>query len=460
MILQRIINRRRADIAARKRALPIERLAEGLTPSPRSLAAALGRPHAGLILECKGASPSQGPIRQDYDPAAVARSYTGIADAISVLAEQHWFGGSLEHVAAVRAAVDVPVLCKDFVVDPWQIYAARAHGADAILLMASVLDDAELARYLDLCRTVGLEALVEVHDEQELERVLPLRPRVLGINSRNLHTLEVDLAVPERLAPRCPPGTVVVAESGVHGHADLRRLRSRVDAFLIGTALVRAPDPGLAARAVAYGRVKVCGLTSAADARAASDAGATFGGLIFASESARSVSPQQAAEVVAGAPELGWVGVFVNAEPAAVASVAATLGLRAVQLHGEESAGYITRLRPLLPPGCVVWKAERVSACVPAVDATGAERLLLDASVAGARGGTGSRFDWGLVSEHPQRDQMILAGGLRADNAAEADSLGMWALDVSSGVEAAPGLKSAALLTEFFGALRGGRELA
>lgn len=460
MILDDIVARRRVDVAALKQARPLDTFAGELAPSPRSFAAALSRPRAGLVLECKAASPSQGVLRPDYDPAAVASGYASVADAISVLAEAHWFGGSLQHVAQVRAAVDLPVLCKDFVVDPWQVFAARAEGADAILLMASVLDDAGLAAGLHACRQAGMEALVEVHDEAELQRVLPLHPPVIGINSRNLRTLDVDLGVIERLAPRCPAGTVVVAESGIRGHADLRRLRSRVDAFLIGTALTRAPHPGVAARAVAYGRVKVCGLTSSADARAAADAGASLGGLIFAPESPRCVPRAQAAAVQKGAPELGWVGVFVNAELGEVVAAADELGLVAVQLHGDESAAYVTSLRPLLPRGCAIWKAVGVAHRVPELAETGADRLVLDASVPGARGGTGQRFDWGLVTALAERGELILAGGLRPDNAAEADALGVWALDVSSGVEAAPGRKSGARLAAFFGALRGGREHA
>ncbi len=457
-VLGRIVARKRADVAAREAACP--RGALRPEPTDRSLAAALRRARTGLILECKKASPSRGLLRAEFDPVALARGYAPVADAISVVVDGPFFQGELEWLGAVRAAVEQPVLCKDFVLGPYQVDEARALGADAVLLMLSVLDDAGLRECLAACRALAMDALCEVHEERELERALALGAEVIGVNNRDLRTLTVDLATTERLAPLVPADRVLVSESGVDGHGDLRRLRGAVDGFLVGSSLVGAPGPARAARELAHGRVKVCGLTRPEDARAAWAAGATFGGLVFAEGSPRRVSLEAAEAVRATAP-LEWVGVFVNAPPVEVASAARTLGLAAVQLHGEEPPAEVAAVREALrgagAEGCAVWKAARVraGARIPTCMETGADRLLLDAHREGQRGGTGATFDWTALEGHADRGELIVAGGLRPENAAGADALGAWALDVSSGVEAAPGVKDAGRLAAFFAALRG-----
>jgi indole-3-glycerol phosphate synthase/phosphoribosylanthranilate isomerase len=213
-----------------------------------------------------------------------------------------------------------------------------------------------------------------------------------------------------------------------------------------------------AVRALIYGETKVCGLTRAGDALAAWRAGATMGGLVFAEESPRRVSRSQAREIARSVP-LRWAGVFVNTAASAIASIARDVGLSAVQLHGEESPADIAKVRKALPSGIEVWKAVRVRDRVPAVEETGADKLVLDTWRDGTRGGTGTRFDWSLLDRYPDRDRVILSGGLVPEVVAAAEALGCYGLDVSSGVEERPGIKSPARLHEFFAARRGnGRE--
>ena len=232
--------------------------AAGLPRSQRSFADALrtrsgggASPRPALIMECKAASPSRGTIRGDYDPAGLARAYAPWAAAISVLTEPDRFNGSFEDLAAVRAAVDAPVLCKDFVVDPVQVLAARSLGADAILLMLSVVPDDVYRELADLAADLGMDVLTEVSTPEEMHRAAHLGARVIGINNRDLRTLATDLARTEELAPLAPSGVVLVGESGVEGPDDVRRLAGLVDALLIGSALSGAPDPGAAAEALA-----------------------------------------------------------------------------------------------------------------------------------------------------------------------------------------------------------------
>ena len=449
-ILQKITARTRTDLDARRAHRPE---LEGLEASTRSLEAALRRPRTGFICECKKASPSRGLIREGFDPAAIARDYAWGADAISVLTDGPFFMGEHRFLSEVSAAVSLPVLCKDFVIDPYQVREARAWGADAILLMLSVLDDDGWRRCYEVFRELGMDALTEVHSEAELARATALGAPIIGINNRDLHTLTVDLATTERLTASAPEDRVLISESGIASHHDVRRLRGRVDAFLVGSALMQRPRVDIAVRELISGRVKVCGLTSPEDAAAAWRAGAVWGGMIFAEESPRCVDMQRAREVSAGAP-LRWVGVFVNAPVDVVADHARALRLSAVQLHGEEDSEYIQSLRLLLPEGCEVWKAWRVRDEIPLRGAFGCDRLLLDTFRASQRGGTGARFDWRLLEAHPEREHFILSGGITPDNAAQADALGAWALDVNSGVERAPGKKSAEKLSRLFAELR------
>ena len=232
--------------------------AAGLPRSQRSLADALrtrsgggASPRPALIMECKAASPSRGTIRADYDPAGLARAYAPWAAAVSVLTEPDRFNGSFEDLAAVRAAVDAPVLCKDFVVDPVQVLAARSLGADAILLMLSVVPDDVYRELADLAADLGMDVLTEVSTPEQMHRAAHLGARVIGINNRDLRTLATDIARTEELAPLAPSGVVLVGESGVEGADDVRRLAGLVDALLIGSALSGAPNPGALAEALA-----------------------------------------------------------------------------------------------------------------------------------------------------------------------------------------------------------------
>lgn len=217
-------------------------------PAPRDFVSALRSPGGGLrvIAEIKRASPSEGPIRPDLDVLETAAAYqAGGAAAISVLTDARWFQGSFELLSAVRAQVDAPVLCKDFLVAPIQVAVARAAGADACLLIVAALTDDELRTLISYVRDLGMEALVEVHDADELARALDAGATVIGVNSRDLRTFEVDLRTAERLMPDIPDRCVRVAESGLGDVADMRRMvRAGADAVLVGSALVRAPDPG------------------------------------------------------------------------------------------------------------------------------------------------------------------------------------------------------------------------
>jgi indole-3-glycerol phosphate synthase/phosphoribosylanthranilate isomerase len=435
---------KRRELSARFDAVALDALRQAARATTRSLGSALSRPGARFILEIKKASPSGGPIRPHANVPALAADYRGVADALSVLTDATHFGGSLTDLAAARHAFDGAILAKDFMIDLRQVAEARIAGADAILVMLSLLDDAQAREMIAEARRFGMDALVEVHDEAEMARAIALGAPLIGINNRDLRDLSVDLATTERLA-RMAPDRILISESGIASRADVERLAPLVDGFLIGSSLMGADSAFDAARALVYGRIKLCGLNRAEDFAAAGVA--AYAGLVFVPGTPRAVSLGQAFRL---APlHRRPVGVFRNAARDEIARAATILGLSAVQLHGNEDAGYVRSLARLLPQDCEIWKAVEVGSSAPGrFDA--ADRLLFDSGP----GGTGRTFDWTLLRGHASLGQSLVAGGLGPANVREAARLGAYALDVGSALDERPGLKSGAKISALFDALR------
>jgi indole-3-glycerol phosphate synthase len=249
MILDEIIQNKTSEVEISKTSLPLEQIQEQIKdalPSRNFFDAINPKGELKIISEVKHASPSKGVFREDFDPVQIAKSYSrGGASAISVLTDEKYFRGSLSFLKNIRAEVDTPLLRKDFIVDPYQVYEARLFGADAILLIVAALDQSVLTELLGLTHFLDMSAIVEVHDEVELERALDAGARIIGINNRDLRTFDVDLNVSINLSKKVPEDKIVVAESGISSIEDIDRLRGEgVHVFLIGETFMKAPDPG------------------------------------------------------------------------------------------------------------------------------------------------------------------------------------------------------------------------
>ncbi len=451
-VLTKIVEDKAIWVEQRQQTQPLISFKNLLTASDRDFYQAVNSGKTAFILECKKASPSKGLIRQDFNLDYIASVYSQYADAVSVLTDEKYFQGSFDFLPRIRSQVSQPVLCKDFMISTYQVYLARHYGADAILLMLSVLNDDEYQKLADIAHELGMGVLTETSNEEELQRAVALKAKVIGINNRNLRDLSTDLNRTKQLAPLLPKDTTIISESGIYTHQHVKELTAYANGFLIGSALMAEENLEQAVRKVILGENKVCGLTHPDDAAKAYQAGAVFGGLIFVPQSKRYVDIEAARLTMAGAP-LRYVGVFQNHTIKQIVDTVSELGLFAVQLHGDEDQMFINELKAALPANIEIWKAYGVTYTLPTFIESNVDRHLLDTKIGNQSGGTGISFDWSLLEESTSKN-IMLAGGLTPANATQAAMMGCLGLDLNSGVESEPGKKDAVKLQQAFKAIR------
>jgi indole-3-glycerol phosphate synthase/phosphoribosylanthranilate isomerase len=461
-ILEKIVTDKRLVVDELKKSLPLENFIDELTSSTKDMYTALTRtpekPYAGFILECKKASPSKGLIRANFDVKAICQIYDKYAAAISVLTDEKYFQGTFEYLKTVTDTVSCPVLNKDFFIDVYQVYLARYYGADAILLMLSVLSDDEYKELAEVAERYNLDILTEISTEDERDRAITLGAKLIGINNRNLRDLSTDITRTFDFAPTIPDDRIVISESGIYTNAQVRELSPAVDGFLVGSSVMAEDDIDLACRKLIYGHNKVCGLTAIEHAQAAADAGAQFGGLIFAEKSPRFITPEQARAITSQVPQLNYVGVFVNHKRCDIVEFANQLKLSAIQLHGQEDQEYINDLQKKLAQtdakNCQIWKAIPVEEQIPKFTIN-TPHYVLD----GKNAGSGQTFGWQALADSEQNlSSCFLAGGLNGENiqqaVAQITAQDLFGLDLNSGVESSPGVKCSEKLNHVFSQIR------
>jgi indole-3-glycerol phosphate synthase/phosphoribosylanthranilate isomerase len=411
---------------------------------------ALSAPGLSFICEVKRASPSRGLIAGDFPYLEIARDYEAAgAAAISVLTEPDYFLGCDEYLREIAGAVKIPVLRKDFIVDPYQIYEAKLLGASAVLLICALLDTETLASCIGLTHGLGLSALVEIHREEELAQALAAGARIIGINNRNLKTFRVDPSVTGRLRKLVPSDRLVVSESGIQSPADIRALEEQgVHGALIGETLMRAADKrGRLAELRGITKIKICGLFRDEDIDFANEAGPDYIGFVFAPSPRRVSAPR--AERLRGRLAEGIipVGVFVNAPADEIIALYEGGIIAMAQLHGGEDGAYIAALRarsavPVIRALRIETKDDIALGEPDQGSRQGAggvagapDFFLLDHGA----GGTGRAFDWTLLKDISGpgvfRSSCFLAGGIDMHNIEEALSYRPYGIDVSGGAE-------------------------
>ena len=307
-----------------------------------------GRGSVSLIAELKRSSPSAGTINKAFNTAHMAKLYESSgAAAISVVTDENFFGGDINMMSDAVCAVSLPVLRKDFIVDESQIVESKNAGASALLLIASILDEVTLGRFIALTRSLSMDPLVEIHNERELEIALRAGADIIGINNRDLKTFKVDIKTALRLASKIPDNVIIVSESGINDLVDIRMLDSKVDAVLVGTSILKSADPAAKIKQLKNSRplLKICGVRDIDTAVFCEEKGVDIIGLNFFEGSARRINEEEAAKISAICRKIKKAGLFVNEEADEVNRIAEELKLDFVQLHGNETPEYCAKIQ-------------------------------------------------------------------------------------------------------------------
>ena len=407
------------------------------------------RTKKNFILECKKSSPTLGNFCKDFDLDKITECYNTRASAISVLCEKHFFNGSSEYLSYVKSKTNLPVLYKDFVISKEQIDDAYVSGADAVLLMLSLLDNDTYLSLYSYAKSLNLDVLTEVDNEEQARFAKEHNIDIVGINNRNLRTLEIDIDNAKELSKIFDSNTIVVSESGINEHSDLFYLRD-ISCFLIGSSLTKSDDIVFKANSMLYGTNKICGITTKEALEATIDVHASIAGFIFFEKSVRNISVEKAAEFANFARgKIRFAGVFVNEALDTVELIAKKVGLDYVQFHGSEDDEYINELKNRLKDIRVI-KALNIESTddFSKIDnyIQSCEYIILDSK----NPGSGCSFDWNTIPDSYDKSKILLSGGIGPDNVQKALSLGFAGLDLNSKLEETKGIKSVTKILNTF----------
>lgn len=442
-VLATIVNRKVQDVkelkVTGKRTAPLVSFKKALSD----------RTKKNFILECKKSSPTLGNFCKDFNLDRITNCYNTRASAISVLCEKHFFNGSSEYLSYVKSKTALPVLYKDFVICKEQIDDAYVSGADAVLLMLSLLDNDTYLSLYSYAKSLNLDVLTEVDNEEQARFAKSQKIDIVGINNRDLRTLKIDISNAKKIARIFDSDTIVVSESGINEHSDLFYLRD-ISCFLIGSSLTKSDDIVFKANSMLYGTNKICGITTKEALATAIDVHASIAGFIFFEKSVRNISADKAAEFADFARgKIRFAGVFVNETLDTVELIAKKVGLDYIQLHGSEDAEYINELKRRLENIKII-KALNIESSddFSKIDnyIQTCEYIILDSKTPGS----GSSFDWNTIPDSYDKSKILLSGGIGPDNVEKALSLGFAGLDLNSKLEETKGIKSVTKILNTF----------
>jgi len=446
MILDEIIQNKISEVAQRKKELSIEKIKTTLSLSERNFKAALSKGHGlNLIAEVKRKSPSKGVIRDDVDIFEVVQTYTNnqFVSAISFLTDYKYFGGTVEEMLQISLQTTKPVIRKDFIIDEYQIFEARYFGADAILLIASVLTTEQMQHYIEIAKSLKMDCLVEVHNENEVKK-LPTNVEIAGVNNRNLKDFTISLETTKKVYKKLrTKAEIIVTESGIYTSEDVKIVKDFADAMLVGTSIMKENDLSSQIDSLFRPDIKICGITQLKDAIYCASIKVNYLGFIFYMKSKRYINPNDASTIIAQVkdqfPDVKFVGVFVNETKNQVLEIMKKCQLDLVQLHGEEDKNYFADVADKTIKAFRVenqinqFQIDHINQCK-------AKYLLLDTYSKNAYGGTGKSFNWNNIKAITHNN-LFVAGGINQNNFKEALKYKPDVLDINSGVEISPGIK-------------------
>ncbi|QCI17099.1 bifunctional indole-3-glycerol-phosphate synthase TrpC/phosphoribosylanthranilate isomerase TrpF [Buchnera aphidicola (Aphis helianthi)] len=433
-ILDKIIRDKVDWIKHRKKIEPFKDIKNKINIKTRNFYNVLKNKNPFFILECKKSSPSLGIIKKKFNLIKITNVYKKYASVISVLTDEKYFHGNLKFINIVRNNVSQPILCKDFFIDPYQVYLARYYNADAILLMLSILSNQQYIILSKIAKKLNMGVLTEVNNIEELNRAIELDALIIGINNRNLHDLSIDLNRTRILSPLIKD-KIVISESGIEKNYQIRELSKIVNGFLIGSSLMSKRNLEISTKCLLFGHNKVCGLTRSIDAQISEKYGSVYGGLIFAENSLRKITKKIAKNIILNS-NLKYIGIFQDQDINTILEISNELNLYAIQLHGDENQKYINSLRKKLPKDIKIWKAFSIQSKLPLLNWNYVNKYLFDS----AFGGSNTSFNWSILKNYTLND-VILAGGINIDNITLALKLNCFGLDLNSGIEISPGIK-------------------
>ncbi|WMC18835.1 MAG: bifunctional indole-3-glycerol-phosphate synthase TrpC/phosphoribosylanthranilate isomerase TrpF [Enterobacteriaceae bacterium PSpicST2] len=448
-ILNNIIINKLNWISNYKKKIPLNFLKLNIKKSKRFFYKSLKKNYTVFILECKKASPSKGIIRENFNISKIVSIYKKYANVISVITDEKYFCGNFKFLLEASKNTNLPILCKDFIIDEYQIYLARYYKADAILLMLSILNNKQYRKLELIAKKLNMGILTEILTENDLKRAINLKAKIIGINNRNLNNLNIDLERTKKLSIKIPKNIIIISESGINNNIQIRKISKYVNGFLIGSTLMSEKDLNFSVCKLLLGENKICGLTCRKDIKIVYKNGIIYGGLIFIKNSIRKINVKKAFNIISNI-HLKYIGVFKNKNIKNIIKISEYLQLYAIQLHGDENQNYINILRKLLPKKIQIWKALKIFKKIPKRKFKYVEKYIFD----NKNGGTGKKFNWNLIKKEFNLNNVILAGGINIKNCIEAINLGVIGLDFNSSIEIKPGFKNKKILNSLFNILR------